>query len=80
MTLTLPMTLDGEEVEVVVVYDLFPATQGQRDSLGVPMEPDDGACVEVQSYKVGGADIESQLTPQQLGEIERKCLEREGAE
>jgi hypothetical protein len=75
---TVVIEFDGEEREVDVSYDFYPATRGQRGSCGEPLEPDEPAHVEVHSYKMDGNDIEGELTVGQLQRIEEQCLRNEG--
>lgn len=42
---------DGQEVLLAIYYEFFPAIAGKRDRFEVPLEPDEGAVVEIYSIK-----------------------------
>ena len=66
---TLRIDLDyGLSLDVDYLYHR--AYRGYRDSMGVPEEPDEEAGVEIQSAKIGDAEIT--LTDKQTMEIEEK--------
>jgi len=68
-------TLDRErEIDVTVKFDYQPPCKGSRDSMGVPLEPDDEEEVEITSVSdEHGNDID--LTSDEESDIEEKCLE-----
>lgn len=66
------ITIKGIPLEVD--FDYFPATIGQRDSMGVPITPDNPADCEIQSVKVEGTEILPLLGMKEIGEIEEAIL------
>jgi len=73
---TVTMTIT-REFTVEVEYDITPEERGSRDSLGVPMEPDYSASIEIISVKdENGAEFE--LTKQETKEAEEIIWEVEG--
>ena len=51
-------------------YSYHKAARGYRDSMGVPMEPDEEAGVDIESATIGGVEIT--LTDDQVAKIEEK--------
>ena len=41
------ITINGYEYNITITYRYYPASRGSRDSFGVPLEPDEGALVEI---------------------------------
>jgi len=68
-------TLDRNEkdLEVTVEFDYQPPCRGSRDSMGVPLEPDDEEEIEITAVTdEHGNDID--LTSDEESDIEEKCL------
>jgi hypothetical protein len=77
---SLSISDDETEIDVHCTGEYFPATRGYRDSLGVPEEPDEPACVELETAMVygfpgdKGRDITCDLTDEQIESLEEQGL------
>lgn len=63
---TVKIRLDG--VILIVDYTSTPAQRGLKDSLGVPLEPDYPAEIEIEAVRVDVADV-TELLNWRMGEI-----------
>ena len=63
------------EIEVEVAYSYYKGCKGAREPGGMQIEPDEPENVEITGVTVGGVDIESALTKEQLESLEEQCLE-----
>jgi hypothetical protein len=66
---------NDEVVEVTYCY--IPPYRGARDSLGVPMEPDEPGAIEIERVEYNGIDVTNLLGERGIEEIEALLKEDE---
>lgn len=60
---------DGYTREVEVDYDIYPASRGYRNSMGVPEEPDEDESLEIDSIREAEEEIE--VSDAEMARIEK---------
>lgn len=67
-------TIKYRGIELVVTYEIIKPYRGMRDSLGVPMEPDEVGDVDLERVEHRGEDI-TDLLDGQFRAIEKVIME-----
>jgi len=67
------ITFWGRDLSVDFHY--YPPSRGERDSYGVPLEPDEDGVVELEAIWMKGRDIINMLSADTLGRIEADIME-----
>jgi len=76
-TFTTEIEVEGEEIDIEVEFDYFPAMRGHRDKYGCPEEPDDPEELEITKviYVETGFEFQSNEYDRFLEKIEEKAWE-----
>lgn len=73
-TLETKIWKEPEDIDVTIEFIYHGAHFGSRDSLGVPLEPDEPAFVDICSIRdINGDEIE--VDDKEYAELEKKCIE-----
>ncbi len=65
-------------VDVLVTFDYYPSRRGSRDSLGVPIEPDEFEDLDILTVETfSGDDITDLMSDRVMDELKQRILRRE---
>ena len=64
-------------IDADVYYNYFPPSRG-RTECGVPMEPDEYACVEIMAVVVSGVDVLKNMSEEQVKKLENDIKDNAG--